>query len=192
MKIFLFTGLSTSGKSSISKRVSQMLNIPRVDLRSILHIKAQEAGYIRARDWVLANGIDQTLGQVRILMEKQIIQLRNDRGLIIDEVLDLNTLNYFTDRFGEDEFHIIYIRTNRHDRNRFMTKRLGIRSKKEALLEMKFLDKLKESVGIKDIIERANFRFQNYSRLDDIVSLVADTLEKEIKRGVAVRKERES
>lgn len=191
MKVFLFTGLSASGKSTIAKTVSQMLDIPRVDLHSIMRIKAQEAGFMRTRDWVLSKGVDQILEQVKTLTEEQIIQLRNDRGLIVDEVLDLNTLNYLVARFREDEFRIVYIRTNRHDRNRFMAKRLGEgRSKKEVLAETRFLDKLKERVGIRDIIERADFRFQNYGRLDDIVSSITETLKEELRVEITIRRER--
>lgn len=190
MKVIIFTGLSASGKSSISRKVSQTLNIPRIDLHSILHKKAENGGFSRAREWVSSTGIPAALEETKASLVEQLDQLRNERGLIIDEILDLNTLDYLCDRFPEDSFTIVYIRTNRHDRKRFMAKRLGMyKDDKSILAEMIFMDRLKERLGIRDVISRASLRFENYGRLDSIVEKVTEKLN-EFLEETSVRQER--
>lgn len=175
MNIFIFTGLSASGKSTISTGVSASLKLPRIDLHGIIHQKATEAGFNRARDWIFSIGIPEALSESRSTMSREIANNKNAQGVIVDEVIDMNTLDYLKSEFHDDQFTIIYVRANRHDRRHFMGKRLDA---KDGIVpeEIKFIDRLKESVGIRDIIQIADIRIENYKRLEDTINEITDTL----------------
>ena len=59
MNIYIFTGLSASGKSILSRAFAERLEIPRVDLRAIIHEKAGESGFDRGRDWIRSVGTEK-------------------------------------------------------------------------------------------------------------------------------------
>lgn len=193
MNIILFTGLSASGKSTISKEVSKKLDLPRIDIHAIIHDIALQKGFPRARNWILETGIPRALEETRESLVKETENARNREGVIIDEVLDPETFDLLKHRFAEDEFCTVYIKTNRHDRKRFMANRLGKKTK-EAKREIRFIDGLKERVGTRDIIEAADYKFENFGTLEDIAYEIAKTLQQEIlgeKREVHVHGERE-
>lgn len=180
MKIFLFTGLSASGKSTISKKVSNDLELPRIDLHSIIHDIATQGGYERARNWIMAIGTENALHEARKKLALEMDFARNSRGIIVDEILDVETLSFLKNRFSEDEFCSIYIRANRHDRTQFMLKRLDKANKKEALKEIRFIDSMKNRAGIKEIVSNADYKFNNFTTLEKITENVQSAIEKEL------------
>jgi dephospho-CoA kinase len=177
MKIILFTGLTGSGKSSISQAVAERLGIKRISLKSIVHRMTQERGYSKARTWIAAEGMPTFLKELGSELLKEVQMSRQEKAFIIDDVLDIGTLNLLKQSFPEDEHTIVYIRTNRHARQRFVGKRLQISNKQLIRSEIKTRDFIKEQAGIRDIISNANYRFKNSSTLSNLVDEVSNTLE---------------
>jgi len=180
MKIILFTGLSASGKSVISKKVSEKLGLPRINLHAIIHEIAAQKGFPRARNWISAVGVEQSLEETRSRLANLIEEMRNRKGVIVDEVVDPATLAFLESQFREDEFCSVYIRANRHDRKRFMDKRLGGKDRREAQREIHFIDHLKEEVGIAQIIENVDYRFENFRNVESVANNIANTLRREV------------
>lgn len=177
MKIAIFTGLSASGKSTISKVVSDRLGLPRIDIHSIISEEAHRGGYSRARDWILKTGVKESLDRSREILLDQIKHNRNRSGIVIDEVLDPTTLHKIKERFPGDQIEIVYIKTNRHDRKKFMSKRLGTQNESEAQKERRFIDMMKHAVGIKEIVSQATIRAENYVGIDSAVNTIIQKLE---------------
>lgn len=185
MNIYVFTGLSASGKSTISKEFSKRLGIPRIDLHRIIHVKAEEAGFARGRDWINFVGIETALNETRQHILRAISENRNEKGIVIDEVVDPATLNAIKLECSDDEVRVIYMKTNRHDRTKLMTKRLGVKDCAEirqAKGERRFIDRQKERAGIREIIGGADIRIWNNGKVSWITeSLIQSTSNRERK-----------
>jgi len=75
MNIFLFTGLSATGKTTIARFLRERLGIPVVDERKILHQLAEREGYPRTRHWLESVGLQVVLDEalqetVRVIKEQ--------------------------------------------------------------------------------------------------------------------------
>ncbi len=176
MKIILFTGLTGSGKSSISQAIAEKLGIKRISLNPIVNRMTQEKGYQKTRIWIATEGIPTFLKKLGNELLREVEMSRQEKALILDDVLDTGTLNLLKQHFPEDEYTIVYIRTNRHARQRFVGKRLQTSNKQRIRSEIKTRDFIKEKAGIRDIISNANYRFENFSDLSSLVNEISNTL----------------
>lgn len=158
MNIFLFTGLSASGKTIISKKLSDRQEIPRLDIHKVIHELAE--GYSRGRDWIEEVGEEKALKEANkeLLMRVKREVDSNINALIVDEVINMNMVKRL-ERLGET--HIIYIKANRHDRNHFMRWRLRTDDKSEAKKELRYIDSRKEKMGIREVIENREIEIIN-------------------------------
>ncbi len=151
MKLLLFTGLSASGKSTISSFLSEKRGIPRLDMHKIIHEIASDNRFERGRDWISNIGEERALKMINIEILKRTRQFEKEgcKHLIIDEVIDID----MTDRLSEfGSTNIIHIRANRNDRRHFMQKRLRTTNKEEARKEIKYIDVKKEKISNEESI----------------------------------------
>lgn len=177
MNIFLFTAPSASGKTTISKAVSERLDLPRIDLHKILHGLATEQGYVRARDWVVSVGIEEVLNQTRLRIFGEIEINKNIRGIIVDEIIDEDTLNLIKYIYPESNIRIVYIQTGRDNRIKFISKRIDAENEKQGEEEIQFIDHLKQKLGIDRVIKQADIRVCNDCLIEDAVDEVSKYVE---------------
>lgn len=178
MNIFLFTAPSASGKTTISKAVSEKYNLPRIDLHQILHDLASEQGYMRARDWVVSVGIEEVLNLTQIRIFEEIEINKNIRGVIVDEIIDEDTLNLIKHIYPESNIRIIYIQTGRNNRIKYISKRIDAENEEQGEEEIQFIDHLKQKLGIDRVIEQADIRIFNDGRIEDAVGEVSEYVER--------------
>lgn len=177
MRVFLFTGLSGSGKSAVSNLFSKRQGIPRIDMHRVIDDLAHEAGHKRGRGWIKEVGEANALSICNDVIFEKLAEFRDTgyKNVVVDEVIDESAIFRMNDLF---ETHIIYVRANRHDRNHFMRKRLGIDDKWKARDEMKFIDRKKEEMGIYDVIRRREFSLVNSGELNDVCAALENELYK--------------
>lgn len=165
MNILLFTGMSASGKSSLSKAVAAHYNIPRINVHQLIHQQAENRGYKRIRERLSDLDSVRTLfEEVRVPLMDRIEASRNERGVIVDQVVDSETLRVLRERFPEDSFYIVYVKSNRHDRKYWAQTRDG----EEGVADIRIKDKVKNAVGIRYIIEQSDVTVINNSTLEDL------------------------
>ena len=174
MNFFLFVAPSASGKTTISKAVSEKYDLPRIDLHRILHDLATRSGYPRAREWVMSIGLDEVLNLTRMQMLEEIETNKNPRGIIIDEIIDEGTLDLIKNLYPESDIVLIYIQTNQENRLRFISKRIDAKDESRALEELLFIDRLKQKLGIDQILEQAEVKISNDGRVEDTVAEVCE------------------
>lgn len=192
MNIFLFTAPSASGKTTISKAVSERYNLPRIDLHQILHDLASEQGYIRARDYVVSVGIEEVLNLTLIRIFEEIEINKNIRGIIVDEIIDEDTLNLIKHIYPDSNIRIIYIQTGRDNRIKFISKRIDAENEKQGEEEIQFIDHLKQKLGIDRVIEQADIRICNDGRIENAVDEVSEYVERVFRNPEgSVKRERE-
>lgn len=191
MKIVLFTGFSASGKSTIASQAGKELEVPVVNLHDLVRKIARNSGFRKTREWVSGVGLAQALKVSRKALTEAIEKERNSRGIIIDEVLDPETLASLKRRFQEDDFTIVYIGASRRERRRRMLERLEQEEPSVAAQEVRTFDSMKEKVGIRKIIEEADFEIENYGNLNEITGQLAEKLRQEIFGEINISRERE-
>jgi|SRR3989339_1370979 len=166
MNLFLFVAPSASGKTTISKAVSERYDLPRIDLHQILHDLAKRNDYRRAREWVVSVGLEEVLNLTQTEIFKEIEINKNPRGIIIDEIIDEGTLDLIKSHYPDSNIKLIFIQTSQENRLRFISKRIDAKDESQALEEILFIDRLKQKLGIDKILEQANVRISNDGRVD--------------------------
>jgi dephospho-CoA kinase len=192
MNLFIFVAPSASGKTTISKAVSEKHDLPRIDIHRILHDLATQGGYPRAREWVMSIGLDEVLNLTRIQMLEEIEANKNPRGIIIDEIIEGGTFDLIKNLYPESDIKLIYIQTNQENRIKFISKRISAKDEIQALEEILFIDHLKKRLGIDKILERAEIRICNDGRVEDTVDEVCEYVHRVLRNPEgSVKRERE-
>lgn len=179
--IILFTGLSASGKSTLAERLGREIYIPVISLRQeVLHPIAVENGYARARYWLLATKENPSLLDLERNRLAQIIGLRSETSssekIIIDDLIDPGTLQFLREFFDKSRVSVVFIKSNRHLRRRWIIKKTN-GSYKEALHEQKWLDSVKIKSGIFQTIREADFCIKNTGTIENAVAKLKLLLE---------------
>lgn len=179
--IILFTGLSASGKSTLAKRLGREICAPVISLRQeVLHPIAIENGYTRARYWVLATKENPSLLDLERNRLAKIIELRSKSSssekIIIDDLIDPGTPQFLREFFDKSKVLVIFIKSNRHLRKRWIIKRTN-RSDREALREQRWLDGIKVKRGIFKSIMEADFCIKNTDTIENAVAKLKLLLE---------------
>ncbi len=173
MKIILFTGLSASGKSAIAKQTAERLNLPLVEFHQLMHQEAKNRGFTRIRDWMKEiGGFEAALEQTRSTLFNKIQTLRNEKGVVIDQLIDMTTLNSLREVFQGDVPYVIFIRSNRHERRHWARKRDPENGVRDLILK----DNLKLEVGLRNVVESADCMVANIGSLENITANLVDYL----------------
>lgn len=186
MKIFLMTGESATGKSTIARQVSNDLQIPFLGEREIIHSLATRNGFPRGRLWVASIGVE---GAFDNLLTETIDRIEQVDGtsVVIDGAYDSRLADELTNRTHEP--FIICVRAPYALRLKRMQKRLGNSSEEDALAEMRLIDGFKSRAGMHEIAARAHLTIHNDSTFDESVRKTRIYIESEIaRRGVSPEK----
>jgi dephospho-CoA kinase len=173
MNILLFTGLSASGKSTISRKLSERQRIPRLDIHQIIHELAE--GYDRGREWIAEIGETEALHITNQELFQQ-TKKQTELGIstiIIDEVINMEMVESLS-RLGAP--HIIHVKANRHDRIHFMRQRLDTKNSSVAKDELRYIDSRKETMGIREVIENRQVVVVNTGHVDSVCALLEEEL----------------
>lgn len=172
--IILFTGLSASGKSTLAERLGKEICAPVISLRQeVLHPIAIENGYTRARYWILATRKNPSLLDLERNLLVKVIESRSKTSssekIIVDDLIDPGTPQFLRDFFGKSRVLVVFIKSNRHLRRRWIIKRTS-GSDIEALREQKWLDGIKVNGGIFQTIVEADFCIKNTGTVENAVA----------------------
>lgn len=172
--IVFFTGLSASGKSTLAQRLGEEVCAPVVSLRrEVLHPVAIENGYARARHWILATKENPSLLVLERSLLAEVIKARskasNSGKIIIDDLIDPGTPQFLRDFFSTSRVSVVFIKSNRHLRKRWIIKRTDA-SDSEALQEQRWLDGIKAKGGIFQTIAEADFCIKNTGTVEHAIA----------------------
>lgn len=176
MKIFLMTGPSASGKSTIAEQISSNLQIPIIREREILHRIALSQGFSRTRHWLAAVGVDEALNEALTKTLSSVGEIEQE-GVILDGSYDAR-LTQALNKEGNEVF-IIAISTREELRRERIAKRMGV-DPDEALAEMRFIDEFKYKSGMAEIVEKADVTIDNNLSLDEAIRQLQLRLESEL------------
>lgn len=168
MTIFLFTGPSASGKSTVAKGIADRLDLSLIGEREILHSLAAQHGFARSRHWLAAVGFQQVLDESLAATVAQIRQTKNNRGVILDGSYDGRLPLLLKETFPKEQLVIIALTIPQSEREKRIQNRLGT-DVKLALLELQFLDQLKYKAGMREIIRQSNITIDNDKPITDAI-----------------------
>ncbi|MBI2032543.1 MAG: AAA family ATPase [Candidatus Levybacteria bacterium] len=163
MKIFLMTGPSASGKSTIAEQISSNLQVPIIKEREIIHRIAQSYGFSRGRNWLAAAGIQTVLDEVLAQTLAAIEGVEGDK-VILDGSYDARLIQALNTE-GNQTF-IIAVTARDEIRRERMAGRIES-GPEEALAEMQFIDEFKHRAGMAEIIEKADLTVDNNLTVDE-------------------------
>lgn len=178
MTIFLFTGPSGVGKSTVARYLGESFKIPVIGEREILHRLAESHGFRRGREWLAAVGMEPILDEV--LGETiHLIQETNAGGVILDGSYDRRLPGALGQRVEGSRVVIVSVLADEAKREQRMSNRFG-GDIEEAKREMAWIDFWKKRAGMEEIIMRADVVVENNRLLDETVRELRPHLESEL------------
>lgn len=164
-EIFIITGRTGAGKTTLCKRVEEYFNYPLITFASMGKKFANENGYNRLRECHLAMGLEEfkakisehildTISECLKTYDNIIID-----GLYIDDVVRVLKENY--------SCKMMYLKTDDDIRYERIGKRLSITIEK-AKEENAIKERLKDEVGIEKLIEDADFIIDGNKEPDEV------------------------
>lgn len=163
--IFIVTGRTGAGKSTLCKRLEEAFNYPLFSFASMGKSFSNKNGYNRIRQCHLAmelNEFKEKLSNYILnIIEEQINNYENIiiDGLYIDESLKRLKENY--------DCKVIYLKIDDNIRYGRIASRLSI-TIEQAQVENKIKEQLKDDVGINYFIKNADFIIDGTKSIDDI------------------------
>lgn len=177
MVIILFTGLSASGKTTLSRELAAKYNIVRIDAHQTIHDIAIDAGYERGRDWVKAVGSEEVYRACTESLIKQLNYHKEQSVLFIDEIVDKKMLNVIQTTLPMAEIVTIYIKADPKARLEFMGKRIDEHNQSKIMAEIDFIDGLKMEAGLREIIESADAIILNRGTVEELMDKTEEKLQ---------------
>lgn len=178
MIIFLFTGPSGVGKSTIARHLRESFKIPVIRERKIIHRLAKSHRFNRGREWLEAVGMEPILDEVLRETVREIKETRA-RGVILDGSYDRRLPGVLEEEVEASKVLIISILADEAKREARISERLGI-DINEARREMNWIDFWKKEAGMEEIMTRADIIIGNNGPLDEVVRELQPRLEFEL------------
>lgn len=179
MAIFLLTGPSCTGKSTLAQDLGKKFQLPVLGERKILHTLASSHSFSRTRYWLAKDGINKVLDEALEETIRRIKTEKNELGVILDGSYDCRLPKTLAENFKGEKIFIISVIAEEKTREERMTKRINT-NLEEALNEMHFIDRFKYLAGMNEIMEKANLVIKNDRPLEETVREIKPILESEL------------
>ncbi len=175
-RIFIITGRTGAGKSTLCQRLEKYFNYPLLTFASMGKKFANANGYNRIRECHLAMG----LNEFKTKISQHILNIMNEQlntndiiivdGLYIDEVVRILKENY--------NCKMIYLKTDDNIRYERISQRLSITIEK-AKKENEIKEHLKDDVGIDTLIENADYVINGNKSKDEVFEATKQFIEEQ-------------
>lgn len=159
MKLVLLTGYSCTGKTTISKLLSEREGFYFISIHAIISKIAIERGYLRGRKWFKNEGI-QSISKILSEFLCSFVKQSNEDKIVIDDIYDLNLLNSINENFPNSKSMLIALKSMNSCRLNRMSERAEA-DITTAESELKLYDSFKFEAGIEAVIEKADFFIMN-------------------------------
>lgn len=179
MAIFLFSGPSCTGKSTLAQDLGKKFQLPVLGEREILHTLASSHGFSRTRYWLAEDGINKVLDEALEETIRRIKTEKNELGVILDGSYDCRLPKTLAENFKGEKIFIISVIAEEKTRKERMTKRMNT-NLEEALNEMHFIDRFKYLAGMGEIIKEANLVIKNEQPIGETLREIQPILESEL------------
>ena len=164
-KIFIITGRTGAGKSTLCQKLEEYFNYPLLSFASMGKKFANANGYNRIRECHLAMG----LNEFKTKISQHILNIINEQlsnsdvvivdGLYIDDVVRILKENY--------NCKTMYLETDNNIRYERISKRLFI-TIEQAKKENEIKERLKDEVGIDTLIESADYVIDGNKSINEV------------------------
>ena len=177
-QIFIITGRTGAGKSTLCKKLQEYFDIPLLSFANMGKEFANKQGDNRIRECHLAMELGEFVEKLSVytlqLIDEQIniCDIIIIDGLYVTEVLKVLNQKY--------DCNIIYLKVNSAIRYKRVAKRLDV-SIKQAKEEIKIKERLKEEVGIDEFIKKANFTIDGKKPMNEVFQITKKYMEFKMK-----------
>lgn len=175
-KIYIITGRTGAGKSTLCQRLEEYFNYPLLSFASMGKKFANENGHNRIRECHLAMG----LNEFKTKISQHILNIINEQlttsdtiivdGLYIDDVVRLLKENY--------NCKMMYLKTDDNIRYERISQRLSI-TIEQAKKENEIKERLKDEVGIDKLIENADYIINGNKSTDEVFEITKQFIEEQ-------------
>jgi predicted kinase len=187
MNLFLFTGLSGVGKSTVARSLVDGTDYSLLGEREILHTLASSRGFSRTRDWLAEVSLRDILKEAREETLNRIKGLGDIPGVMIDGTYDRKLPNYLRDQVENSRLLIVSLSLEQTLREQRLVGRYG-GDQVLAQQEMQLIDMWKQRAGLVDLIAKSDIKADNSSTVEACRGVILTEL---MRQGVPFpRKER--
>lgn len=153
-KIYIITGRTGSGKSTLCQKLSEQFNYPLLSFASMGNKFAKSKGYNRIRECHLAMELNEFKNQMsNHLFNTVESELENNNQIIIDGLYVDTVVLKLKEKY---DCTLIYLNTDDEIRYERVAKRLSI-SIEQAREENQIKERLKDEVGINELIKISDY-----------------------------------
>lgn len=173
-KMFIVTGRTGAGKSTLCKKLEQHFQIPLLSFAEMGKSFANKQGYHRIRQCHLSMALEEFVTKLSIHI-LQIIdeQINICNTIIIDGLYIAEVLKKLNQKY---DCKIIYLQVDSNIRYKRIAERLNI-SIQQAIEEEKIKEKLKEDVGIDEFLKKSDVIIDSEKSIDEVFELAKKYIE---------------
>ncbi|MFH1461289.1 MAG: AAA family ATPase [Patescibacteria group bacterium] len=173
--IVVLAGFSCSGKSIISKKLSDLYGFDLMEQHIIYKNIAFSKGYKRARHWLRDVGKEIFIKETTLETIRQIKSLTKSKGVIIDAHYGPKMHSFLSSELPETKVITILLTSNKNIRVKRMTRRIN-KPVKEAIEELNFRDDFLKTAGLKKIKGKADFIVVNNDSLETALAGISQII----------------
>lgn len=174
-KIFIITGRTGAGKSTLCKRLESHFNYPLLTFASMGKKFANANGYNRIRECHLAMGIEVFKREIsKHILETISEQLKKCDNVIIDGLYIDDVVSTLKENYN---CKMLYLKTDDDIRYERISERLSI-TIEQAKEENAIKERLKDEVGIEKLIENADYLIDGNKTADEVFEDTKQYIEK--------------
>lgn len=157
-QIIGITGYSAVGKSTLAQHLRRELGIGMFSLGN--YQRAEFASHGKPEEYLIKLGVGATYYDKFPDYLAEIAKNMNKKGIVVESIYTHAFLSLMRDTFKINKVHIIEIWAPWKNRLELYTLKTGINGK-DAKVNLNKLDKLKEDVGLKDVLSHVDVRVRN-------------------------------
>jgi len=184
--ILILAGHSGAGKTSIARQMSKDYDLGFIEHQKLIHEMAISKGYLRTRHWLKEVGIKSFVDESKSEMYSRLESFRMSglKGVVIDVAYGNDMVTEISSRFSDAKVIVISVCTNEAIRETRIMSRMGGVERTVAYDEREFRDGFLNDVGLREVIDNADFEIINNGDLRDTIGLLYKNLEE---RGIQLK-----
>lgn len=161
--LLLLAGYSACGKTTLGIRLRDEFGFCFVEHQALVHELANRKGCERARHWLAKVGMrkfmDETTREMMRLVSEAVS--KGGKRVVIDVVYGDDMVEKFRKKFRALDVCVVSVVASEATRIGRIKKRMGAKSRREAIEELRFRDKFLRDAGVDLAIAKSRVQIKN-------------------------------